>query len=87
MIDKSINGIHCGNLNVSLVGQFNPLNCTGYEFDDFTFLQTSGNYSQKMSFEETVCCAEIESQKLLSTIAAIMAPIGDLTRINRLKLH
>lgn len=78
MIDKSMNGINCGNVNVT-VKQL--LNDTFNEYAHTTFYNaTNFGVYRNSSLEEEVCRAEIESQKLISTISGYMAPIGELKK-------
>lgn len=72
MIDKSLNGINCGNIKTT-VEQLNGSDneTTQSSFYNVTLFQTDS------LLEETVCRAEIESQKLISTISGTMAPIGN----------
>lgn len=76
MIDKSINGIHCGNVTVTL----EKLNETSTELGNahatFYNVTTSAPYSH-FSLEQKVCRAEIESQKLISSISGYTAASGD----------
>ncbi|KAG4076792.1 hypothetical protein HA402_009138 [Bradysia odoriphaga] len=77
MIDKALNGIHCGNIDVTV----EQLNRTVEEFEKNAQstaydIKNGTNYSL---IQQEACRAEIESQKLISTISGYMAPLGDLT--------
>lgn len=77
MIDKAMNGINCGQLNVTV----EQLNETAHELEKanatFYNVRSSGAYPP-ISLGQEVCRAEIESQKLVSTISGYMAPLGNL---------
>lgn len=78
MMDKSLNGINCGNVSVTV--EHSLLNETADELESahstYYNVTSSGTYSN-LSLQQMVCRAEIESQKLISTISGYMAPIGN----------
>lgn len=73
MIDKAKNGINCGNINVTV----DQLNKTNYDLENGKaafYNVTSDSFSL---LEQEVCRAEVESQKLVSTISGYTSIIGD----------
>lgn len=81
MMDKSLNGINCGNVSVTgMTVEHSLLSKTADELESahstFYNVTSSGTHSN-LSLEQMVCRAEIESQKLISTISGYMAPIGN----------
>lgn len=80
MIDKAINGINCGHINVTV----EQLNRTTHHLEEgnATFYNITSN--SHLLLEQEVCRAEVESQKLISTINGYMAPFGDLHNGNEI---
>lgn len=74
MIDKATNGITCGDADVTV----EQLNRTANVFvanAQSTVYDVNG--TSNSFIQQEACRAEIESQKLISTISGYMAPFGD----------
>lgn len=84
MIDKGLNAINCGNINLTVV----QLNKTMNELEIAAFYNVNsfGTFSP-LSLKQEVCRAEKESQKLISTISGYMAPLGDFNKIEINKIR
>ncbi len=66
-----MNAIKCNNVMIEQLNQ----TTNRFENVETTFYNVTMSASN-MSFEQEVCRAEIESQKLISTISGTLAPLG-----------
>lgn len=74
MIDKATNGITCGDVDVTV----EQLNQTANAFvANAQSPVYDVNVTSNSFIQQQACRAEIQSQKLISTISGYMAPFGD----------
>ncbi|XP_037049233.1 uncharacterized protein LOC119083602 [Bradysia coprophila] len=79
MIDKALNGIHCGNVDVT-VEQLNRTVEESEKNAESTAYDVKNGTDYSL-IQQEACRAEIESQKLISTISGYMAPLESVIGI------